>query len=61
MENPFTDIEEDDWYYNAVLWGYSKGIIAGFEQADGTYKYAANQDVTRAQVVKLIQCAYENN
>lgn len=61
IENPFTDISEDQWYYNAILWGYSKGIIAGFEQADGTYQYAANQDVTRAQVVKLIQCAYENN
>ena len=61
VENPFTDITEDDWYYKAVLWGYSKGIIAGFEQADGTYQYAAKEDVTRAQVVKLIQCAYENN
>ena len=60
MENPFTDIEEGKWYYNAVLWGYENGIIAGMKQPDGTFVYAPDDYVTRAQVVKLIKCAYEN-
>ena len=60
MENPFTDISEDDWYDNAVLWGYKEGVISGFEQPDGTFRYAPEENVTRAQVVTLIKCAYEN-
>ena len=28
-DNPFTDIADGDWYYNAVLWAYSEGITAG--------------------------------
>ena len=27
--NPFTDVKEGEWYYNAVLWAYSEGITAG--------------------------------
>ena len=26
---PFTDVKSGSWYYNAVLWGNSKGIIKG--------------------------------
>lgn len=60
VENPFTDIEDDKWYYNAVLWGTQEGIIAGIEQSDGTFKYAPDDNVTRAQVVTMISCAYED-
>lgn len=56
-ENPFTDIEDGKWYRNAVLWGYQHGIIAGIKQADGSFKYCPEDNVTRAQVVKLIKCA----
>lgn len=59
MENPFTDISEDAWYYNAVLWGYKEGVISGIKQPDGTFRYAPEENVTRAQVVKLIKCAYD--
>ena len=27
--NPFTDVKESDWYYNAVLWAVEKGITTG--------------------------------
>ena len=27
--NPFTDVTEADWYYNAVLWAVSEGITNG--------------------------------
>ncbi len=26
---PFTDVSSSSWYYNAVVWGYQKGIIKG--------------------------------
>ena len=59
-ENPFTDIEEGKWYYNAILWGVEEGIINGMKQADGTYKFVPEDNVTRAQVVKMISCAYDD-
>ena len=27
--NPFTDVSANDYYYNAALWAYSKGMVAG--------------------------------
>ena len=29
IANPFNDVKEGEWYYNAVLWAYSEGITAG--------------------------------
>ena len=29
IANPFTDVKEGDWYYNAVLWAVSEGITNG--------------------------------
>ena len=29
ISNPFTDVKEGDWYYNAVLWAVSEGITNG--------------------------------
>ena len=29
IDNPFTDVKEGDWYYNAVLWAVSEGITNG--------------------------------
>ena len=29
IENPFTDVNAGDWYYNAVLWAVSEGITNG--------------------------------
>ncbi len=59
VENPFTDIEEDQWFYEAIMWGYSAEVIDGIEQSDGTYKYCPEDEVTRSQVVKLIKCTYD--
>lgn len=59
VENPFTDVEEDKWYYTAIMWGCDEGVIAGMQQSDGTYKYFPDDNVTRAQVVKLIKCTFE--
>ena len=52
-ENPFEDVEESDYYYNAVLWAVEKGITAG---VDATH-FAPKQSCSRAQVVAFLHRA----
>ena len=49
-ENPFTDVNEDDYYYDAVLWAVERGIT------DGTTKttFSPNAKCTRGQAVTFI-------
>ena len=35
-KNPFTDVKEKDYYYNAVLWASGKKIVAGY--SNGTFQ-----------------------
>ena len=35
-KNPFTDVKERDYYYNAVLWASGKKIVAGY--SNGTFQ-----------------------
>jgi len=46
-ENPFTDISEQDAYYQAVLWAVENGITLGVDEQT----FAPNDTVTRAQAV----------
>ena len=46
-ENPFTDISEQDAYYQAVLWAVENGITLGVDEKT----FAPNDTVTRAQAV----------
>ena len=32
IENPFTDVKESDYFYDAVLWAYSEGITGGVSE-----------------------------
>ena len=52
-ENPFEDVAEGDYYYNAVLWAVEKGITAG---VDATH-FAPKQSCSRAQVVAFLHRA----
>ncbi len=49
-ENPFTDVEEDDFYYKAVLWAVEKGITNGASATTFNPKGACD----RAQVVTFM-------
>ena len=49
-ENPFTDISETKWYYNAVAWGSQNNVVAGIE--DDMFYPTANS--TRAQIVSFL-------
>ena len=53
MENPFTDIQATDWYYNAVLWAVEQGITTGIS-AD---KFGPDRICTRAQIATFLWAA----
>ena len=46
---PFTDVEADTWYTEAVLWAYQNGIVAG--TSDTTF--APQSNITREQIVAI--------
>ena len=51
-DNPFTDVEESEYYYDPVLWAYyhDPQITAGTSATT----FAPNQSATRAQVVTFL-------
>jgi hypothetical protein len=50
IANPFADINEGDWYYDAVLWAVEKGITNG---VDSTH-FAPFGKTNRAQAVTFL-------
>ena len=49
-ENPFVDVKEEDYFYDAVIWATQKGIVSG---ADPQH-FAPYDPVSRSQVVTLL-------
>lgn len=49
-KNPFPDIKERDYYYDAVLWAVENEITNGYE--DGEFKPA--KDCTRSEIVTFL-------
>lgn len=47
----FSDISDDAWYKDAVLWAQKKGIITGYE--DGTFR--PDSAMTRQEMVAVMQ------
>ena len=52
-ENPFVDVAEDAYYYDAVLWAAEEGITSG---TDATH-FSPDATCTRAQAVTFLWCA----
>lgn len=50
LEQPFTDVSENDYFFNAVQWAVDRGITAGM--AAGTF--APDISCTRAQMVTFL-------
>ena len=48
--NPFSDVKEDAYYYNAVLWAVEKGITEG----TGNGKFSPSKTCTRGQIVTFL-------
>ena len=53
-ENPFTDVAEDAYYRNAVLWAAENGITAGTSETT----FSPDSFCTRAQVVTFLFRAF---
>ena len=47
--NPFTDVAEDAWYYNAVVWAKSIGLVTGITETE----FAPENLLTREQLVTI--------
>lgn len=54
MTNPFVDVYESDYYYDAVLWAVANGVTAGTSATT----FSPNAPVTRAQMVTFLWRAY---
>ena len=51
--NPFTDVQADAYYYDAVLWAVEKGITSGTSATT----FAPDATVTRGQTVTFLHRA----
>ena len=52
----FKDINQKDWFYRAVSWGYIAGVVKGL--SDGTF--APNQPITRQELCTMLVRFAEN-
>lgn len=50
VDNPFTDVEKDKWYSDAVVWAAANGIVNGV--ADD--QFAPDQNITREQLATIL-------
>ena len=49
-DNPFVDVSESDYYYDAVRWAVEKGITVG---TDATH-FSPNKDCSRGEMVTFL-------
>ena len=52
---PFTDVSENDWYYQAVRYAYEAGLLGGTSDT----AFSPNNDLTYAEAVKLAACMHQ--
>ena len=49
-ENPFTDVKENDWFYDSVKYAYENDLMNGISNTE----FAPDSEVTRAMFVTVI-------
>ena len=52
-ENPFDDVKEGKYYYNAVMWAVENGITSGVDE----HNFGVKKTCTRAEVVTFLWAA----
>ncbi|MBQ7870563.1 MAG: S-layer homology domain-containing protein, partial [Oscillospiraceae bacterium] len=50
LENPFEDIAEKDWFYDAVVWAASEGVVNGTSATT----FDPNAAITREQIAAIL-------
>lgn len=50
LPNPFVDVKEGQWYYDAVVWAYSVGVVNGVSATE----FAPNVSITREQIATIL-------
>lgn len=50
VTNPFTDVKETDYYYEAVLWALEEGITTGVSATS----FSGSENCTKAQVITFL-------
>ena len=54
--NPFEDVQEGKWFYEAVMWAYENGIVAGTDETH----FSPNKGLTRAAGCVMLYKALAN-
>lgn len=47
---PFTDVNDNDWFYDVVLYAYDNGLMTGVSATE----FAPNQTTTRGMIVSML-------
>jgi uncharacterized repeat protein (TIGR02543 family) len=50
IENPFTDVDENQWYAAAVIWAYQEGVVEGY----GNGKFGPEDKITRQDLAVML-------
>ena len=50
VENPFTDVNTNDYFYKAVLWAYKNGVVNG----TGADTFSPKKNITREQIASIL-------
>ena len=50
LANPFTDVAKNQYYYNAVLWAYSKGVVTG----NSATTFNPNGNISRQDIAAIL-------
>lgn len=53
-ELQFSDLDSGDENYNAIYFLHNTGVIEGYENEDGSRDYRPDQDINRAEFLKII-------
>jgi hypothetical protein len=63
MQNPFADVSEADYYYDAVLWASENGILqgTGTDPETGLARFSPNVDCSYAHILTILWRAMTGN
>lgn len=50
MDEPFADIEQGAWYFDAIRWAYNSGVVKGLSE----HEFGPNSEITREQMAAML-------